>query len=102
VTSLVPAAASSSAAGAGPQVWVNVEGVSDASPLTLELLEDRDRPLPGYSGAGAARVTGSGTRKRLEWPAHADRRAPAGRAFAVRASFPETGDVRLYAVYVGP
>lgn len=83
-------------------VWVNVEGVSSAHPLTVELLDAQDRPLAGYSGANAAKIVQSGTRQLVEWPAQADRRAPSDTEFAIRVSFPESGDVRLYAVYVGP
>jgi hypothetical protein len=83
-------------------VRVNVEGVSEAHPLTVELLDAQDRPLAGYSGANAAKVVRSGTRQLVEWPARPDRLAPSDTEFSIRASFPEAGDVRLYAVYVGP
>ena len=96
VTATLPASA------AGRQVWVNVEGASDAHPLTVELLDGRDRPLPGYSGADAAKVTAPGTRRLVEWPARPDHRGPRDGEFAVRLTFPQSGDVRLYAVYVGP
>jgi hypothetical protein len=95
VTATVPAARDKRS------VRVNVEGASAAHPLRVELLDAQDRPLAGYSGANAAKVVQSGTRQLVEWPAQADRLAPADTEFSIRASFPEAGDVRLYAVYVG-
>ena len=86
----------------GQHIWVNVDGVSNANPLTVELLDDRDRPIPGYSGASAAKVASSGTRQLVKWPARPDQLGPRDGEFSVQVSFPETGDVRLYAVYVGP
>jgi hypothetical protein len=83
-------------------VWVNVEGASESSPLTVELLDDHDRPLPGYSGANAAKVTKSGTRQFVEWPAQPGHQAPRDVDYAVRVMFPQTSDVRLYAIYAGP
>ena len=88
--------------GASPAVCVNVEGVSPSSPLTVELLDDRDRPIPGFSGADAARIAGAGARQKAIWPAK-NASLPAGRRrLALKISFPADGDVRLYAVYAAP
>lgn len=90
-----------SSAAAGRRVWVNVEGVDAAHPLTVELLDDHDRPIPGFSGAEAAEVTAAGTRVAVAWPAGEGDGGPPQQPFVVRLSFPESGDARLYAVYVG-
>ena len=86
----------------GQHIWVNVDGASEANPLTVELLDDRDRPIPGYSGASAAKVASSGTRQLVKWPVHPDQLGPRDGEFSVQVSFPQTGDVRLHAIYVGP
>jgi hypothetical protein len=96
VTATIPAAA------AGYRVSVNVEGVSRSSPLTVELLDRRSRPLAGYSGADAATVTEPGVSRPVAWPGRLAERTPAGLPFAVKLGFPDSGDVRLYAVYLEP
>jgi hypothetical protein len=96
VTATVPASSQ------GRRLSMNVSGVSRESPLTLELLDELDRPIPGYSGKDAAKVTRPGTRTEVAWPAQREQAGPKGRAFAVRAAFPDRGDVRLYAIYATP
>lgn len=90
------------ASGTAPSVWVNVEGVSPAMPLTIELLDDRDRPIPGFSGADAAKVTVSGIRQKVIWPADKVSLPAAVRRLALKIDFPADADVRLYAVYAAP
>ncbi len=82
----------------GARLSVNVTGVSPASPLVLELLDRFDRPIPGYSGPAAARVTEAGTAVPVRWQSG---RGPRDTPCAVRATFP-AGDVRLYAIYYRP
>jgi len=77
------------------RVALNVEGVSAASPVTVELLDERDRPVAGYSGAEAARVTEAGTRVAVKW---ASARAVAEKV-AVHVGFPAGSTARVYAVY---
>jgi len=77
---------------------VNAEGLSPQSPLTVELLDDADRPIPGFSGAGAAKLTVSGTELKVIWPESESNRLPEHQAFAVRVSFPDQGDERVYAL----
>ena len=83
-----------------PSLWINVEGALSEAPLTVELLDDHDRPIPGYSGADAAKVVASGTRQAVIWPKTAGEHGPAAGRFAVRVGFPARGDVRVYALYV--
>ncbi|NLX96773.1 MAG: hypothetical protein GXY83_11400 [Rhodopirellula sp.] len=81
-------------------LFVNVEGVSDARPLRVELLDAREQPLPGYSGENAAKVTTCGTHVAVAWPTGASGAVDAGGPFFIRAVLPKDGDVRVYAVYV--
>jgi len=84
----------------GVQVFINATGVTFDSPLTVELLDEFDRPVPGYSGVDAAKITMPGIRQMVTWPAHPDGRSPINSEFAVRVSFPDSDDVRLYAIYL--
>jgi hypothetical protein len=81
-----------------PRLTVNVEGVGEQSPLVIHLLDALDRPIAGFSGTDAARITRSGTRQRVEWP----RRAGAWKSqrIAVRVEFAGLGNSRLYAISV--
>ena len=86
--------------GGVPALAVNVDGATAAAPLTLELLDARDRPVPGFSGADAARITTSGTRVAVTWPRPG--RLAAGTACSIKATLPAAGDVRVYALYLPP
>jgi len=94
VTTTVPASPQ------GARVYVNVEGVSPDRPLIVELLDELDRPLPGYSGAASAKVAAPGVHQEVVWPVAQAPDGPRDREFSVRAAFPPSGDVRLYAIYV--
>ena len=71
---------------------MNVEGVSVDSPLTIQLLDKNAVPVEG----AVAKVTESGTR--VEVPL--EELIPAGRSYALRVEFPDSGDVKMYALYV--
>jgi hypothetical protein len=86
----------------GQKLLINAEGVTDDLPLTVELLDEFDRPIPGYFGKDAAKITTSGIQQPVKWPAQADGRSPRNREVAVRVSFPDSEKVRLYAIYFTP
>lgn len=79
------------------KVFVNVEGVSDIAPLKVELLDEFDRVIPDYCDDNAAEVSQAGTRTEVKW----DKSVPVGREFAMRVTFPDAADAKLYALYVG-
>ncbi len=82
-------------AGEGNRVFLNVEGVSEEAPLRVELRDEFDRPVPGFSGEKAGRVTVSGTRVAVEgWGA-----LPVG-PMALKLEFPDAEGVKVYAAYV--
>jgi hypothetical protein len=83
----------------GRRLLVNVEGVSVEHPLRVELLDEFDRPIAGYSGADAARIVAPGVGQPIVWPAGGER-GPANQAVALKVQFPAAGDVRVYAVYL--
>jgi hypothetical protein len=79
------------------RMFLNAEGLSQETPLTVELLDDSARPIPAFSGKNAATISTSGTRRQVNW-----RRAlPANRPLAVRLKFPDSGEPKVYAIYVG-
>lgn len=82
------------------KLLVNADGISSQTPLTIELVDDRDQPLAGYSGEQAAKLTSSGTRQEVIWPASQSNRLPAGKRVAVKVSFPADSPVRVYALYI--
>ncbi|MDP6777536.1 MAG: hypothetical protein QGI83_12310 [Candidatus Latescibacteria bacterium] len=82
-------------------VLANVDGLSQHSEVTIELLDEQFRPLPGYSGEACIPLRESGLRQPVRWKersAVADIRGP----FRLRANWgglrPE--DARLFALYV--
>lgn len=82
---------------AGDRIFVNAEGLSATEPLTVELLDDFDRPLGEFSGEKAGTVTADGVRAEVRFPAGA---IPSGRLLALRVRL---GDgAKLYALYVSP
>jgi hypothetical protein len=83
------------------QLFVNLEGVRQDRPLTVELLDEFDRPLPGYSGDQAAQVTQPGTRTPVVFPGQQNSTLPAGKPLALRVTFPDSEEVKVYALYVG-
>lgn len=84
----------------GHKLLLNCSGVSDAAPITVELLDDQDRPIAGYAGSAAARVTADGTRQPIVWAAPAKDQTPLNQPFAVRVHLPDNDAARLFAVYV--
>ena len=80
---------------------VNAEGLGPDSPLRVELLDEAERPLPGYSGDRAAIVERSGLRVPVSW-AGRDGIDVASHAFKIRAHFEgaERNAIRLYAFYL--
>lgn len=82
----------------GAALLLNVSGASQAAPVLVELLDERDRPLAGYSGAQAARVTTDGTRNVVSWPEN--RTLPRDQPVAVRVTLPDNDKARLFAIYV--
>ena len=102
--SSIPAAFMTSAiqTGGPAKLWVNAEGVSNDSTLRLELLDELERPLAGYSGAEGAVLKESGLRVAVSWPG---KEGITGwdKPFKIKVSFEGAGvkDIRVHALYVG-
>ncbi len=82
------------------QIVVNAAGLTPDAPLKVELLDDLDRPIPGYSGADAALLSQDGTGQPLTWPKSGATATPKDRPFAIRLTLPDNNNAKLYAVYV--
>jgi hypothetical protein len=86
---------------AGARVFVNADGLSENSELTVELLDREFRKIPGYSGANCIPLRASGLRQAVSWRTRQDLEA-FSHPIRVRVNFggirPE--DAKLYAIYV--
>ena len=82
------------------QLFVNVEGISSAAPLKVELLDSRAKPLAGFSGADAAQLSKPGTRQKVVWPGKVSR-LPQDKKLSIKVSYPKMNGARVYAIYVG-
>ena len=89
------------AGASGVRVYANVDGLSENSWLSFELLDERFFPLPGYSGDNSALLNTSGLREPVVWKNTGSVKGVEG-AFRLRVNFlglrPE--DARLYAIYI--
>ncbi len=82
-------------------VHINAAGVSAEAPITVEVLDDRDRPLPEYSGENAAVVSADSLHGAVTWPKVKGNALPKGKAVSLRVNFPANDKARMYALYVG-
>ena len=83
------------------RIWVNAEGLSEKAWLRVELLDERERPLAGYSGDDAAFVRQSGLREAVSWQGKDTIEDP-NRAVKIRVSFEGKREgIKLYALYLG-
>jgi hypothetical protein len=77
------------------KLFVNASGLSDESRLIIELLDTKERPLPGYSGVDAATVSEEGFRVPVSWRIHGIRDS-----FRIRVRFDGSSHSKLYALYL--
>jgi hypothetical protein len=74
------------------KIHLNVSGVSPDAPLTVELLDRRAQPIPGY----AATVSTNGLRVPVVW----SKPATASGKRALRIRYPVGSQAHVYAVYI--
>lgn len=85
----------------GAQIFINADGLSELTELTVELTDLEFRKLPGYSGKDCVPIRAPGLHQKVKW-----RNRPALEAFShpVRVCVHFGGvrpeDAKLYAVYV--
>ncbi len=83
------------------RIWVNADGLSERAWLRVELLDERERPLSGYSGDDSASVRQSGLRESVSWKSRPMSQDFSG-AVKIRVNFEGKSEaIKLYALYVG-
>ncbi len=85
----------------GTRIFLNASGLSDLSTLTVEILDDKFRPLPEFSGANSITLQKTGFRQEVTWKG-ANSLGKLRQPFRVRVNWggrdPESA--RLHAIYV--
>lgn len=83
------------------RVSVNVEGASDKNRLCIELLDEREQLVPGFSNGSAATVCQSGVHVPVSWK-NGQELIPERGAFRLRAAFQEKAEpaLELYTIHL--
>ena len=81
-------------------VFVNVDGTDDPSALSVELLDQWERPVSGFSANELAPLPGTGVHVRVAWRGAAT--LPTGGPYRLRVSIAEEdrSSLELYALYL--
>jgi hypothetical protein len=84
------------------RLYMNVEGVTPASPLRVELLDAQNRPMAGYSGESCVPIGESGTRQPVRWRGGEDIPHMEGRPIKVKVMLAGglEAEQQVYAVYL--
>jgi len=77
------------------KAFLNVSGVSQESPLTIELLDHLANPLPDFSGVESIKITSNGTRVPIPW----SKTIPKGK-IAIRVKYPIGSKAEIHAIYL--
>lgn len=77
---------------------INVDGVTTDAAIKIELLDNKDKPLSGYSGLQNAVISSNGTQLKVEWPGKPF--LPVNKKFAVKVYFPSNSNAKVYALYM--
>jgi len=83
----------------GDRLFVNVDQVSKDAPLIVELLDEKNQPIPGYSGDQSAIISTSGLHQELIWPSAKSSGIPLKQPYTVRINLSIKGDAHFYALY---
>ena len=80
---------------------MNAEGLSRAARLEVELVDELERPLPGYAASDAVPLEDSALNASVFWKGRTA--LPENEAFRIKARFEgeKRASIRLYAMYVG-
>jgi hypothetical protein len=86
----------------GAVLRVNADGLSSEARLRVDLLDELENPIPGYSGEGAALVERAGFDEAVAWRGTNRIAAPRGPLkIRVRFEGARAQTIRLYALYLG-
>ncbi len=83
------------------RLYVNADGLGNEAALKVELLDENEKPVPGYSGSNAAIVRQSGFQTLIEWSGKRELRSLPER-ICVRVTFEgnRKPDIRVSALYI--
>jgi len=83
------------------RVYLNVGGASEDSYILIELLDEKLKPLPGYSGDDCIRITESGLRQPVAWRSKKSLEK-FNHSFRIKATWggKRPDDAYIYAAYV--
>jgi hypothetical protein len=86
------------------KIFINAEGLNAGHPLLVELLDENDRAIKGYSAEDCIPVTSSGIRQPVEWKSGDTVSGLSGRTFRIKVEYRGgvTDDQAVYAVYLTP
>ncbi len=83
-----------------PRFYINVDGLDEQAWLSIELLDDKTRPLASYSGVDSAQVRTNGFQVPLQWPeSERAEKLPDRVRFRVRFDGPRNTQAKFYALY---
>ncbi len=74
------------------EIALNVDGITEDAPLSIQLLDHLDRVIDGY----VVKVSASGVRVPLTFA----KPLPEGKKLALRVNFPANSAAKIYAIYV--
>ncbi|MSU65222.1 MAG: hypothetical protein EXS38_03775 [Opitutus sp.] len=85
----------------GARLFVNVDGLSEETHLTVEILDEQFRPIPGYSGEDCVALDKSGLRQPVTWRGK-NTLANGDRPVRVRVNWVGVAPdaAKLYAIYL--
>lgn len=84
----------------GVRLIANIDQANIGSPPRVELIDNRGKPLAGYSGKNAARLTHNGTRQAIVWPATNSDDIAVTEPFSIRVTLDNDSSAHIYALYV--
>lgn len=84
------------------RLYVNGEGISQASPLRVELVDESNRPIDEYAADNCLPVTESGVRQPVQWRGRGVIEDLARRPFKIKVTLSGNGedDQKVYALYI--
>jgi hypothetical protein len=80
-------------------IFMNLEGVNEHNPVSIELIDRRGIPIPAYSGDNAALIMKEGLYSQVLWPESGLNKIPAIKDdFAIKVNYPKNKHIKVYAL----
>jgi len=84
----------------GVRLIANIDQANIGSPPRVELIDNRGKPIAGYSGKNAASLNRNGTRHSIVWPATNSADIAITEPFSIRVTFANDSSAHIYALYL--